>query len=368
MVPYSRRVAVLATFAALSGFGAFAQSVISTHSGVLHVSEGAVFADDQPVNQKYGTFPDLKQNSVLRTEQGRAEILLTPGVFLRVGENSAVKMIDNRLADTRVEVLKGSAVVECEDPMKVNAVTMILGDYQVHVSKSSVMELVANPAELKVFHGEAQVDLNGQLSVVHAGKMLPFNQAMAQEKFDVKNDGDELTRWSQERSEAVAVANVSAAKSLMDSGGSGMLGTGLMNTGLYSNGMMPYGSWYYNPFYSMYTYMPLNGMFYNPYGYGIFSPYTVYQVYNNPGYFTTPGSATGTSTSSGNRPHVALTSVSSFRTNGVGNGLNSGRSVNSSSPSATYMPVSSSLGAGASGSSAGFGASSVGGRSGGRGK
>lgn len=86
MVPVSRRVLAITAFAALSGFAAFAQSVVSTHSGVLHVSEGAVFTDDQPVNQKYGTFPDIKEKSVLRTEMGRAEILLTPGVFLRVGK------------------------------------------------------------------------------------------------------------------------------------------------------------------------------------------------------------------------------------------------------------------------------------------
>jgi hypothetical protein len=330
------------------------------------MSEGAVFADDQAVNQKYGTFPDLKQNSVLRTEQGRAEVLLTPGVFLRVGENSAIKMVDNRLSDTRVEVLKGSAVVECDDPMKVNSVTMLVGDYQVHVRKSSVMEFVSSPAELKVIHGEAEVELNGQISVVHAGKMLPFTQALAQEKFDAKTDSDELTRWSEERSQAVSVANVSAAKSLMDSGG---MMPGMMGTGLYSNGMMPYGSWYYNPFYSMYTYMPMNGMFYNPYGYGIFSPYTVYQVYNNPGYFTNSGtSTTGTPTSSGNRPHVGISSVNTSRAVG-GNGFNS-RAVNATGTtgSSTYSPVMSPMSSSGMGSSTGMGASSSAGRGGARGK
>jgi hypothetical protein len=246
-------------------------------------------------------------------------------VFLRLGENSAIKMLDNRLSDTRVELLKGSAVVECDDPMKENAVTLVYQDYQVHVLKTAVMEFVSNPAaELKVFHGEAEVDLNGTLSVVKAGKMLPFTQALAQEKFDAKLESDDLTRWSQERSEAVAVANVSAAKSLRDSGGS-MMGLG---NGLYGSGMMPYGSWYYNPYYSMYTYLPMNGMFFNPYGYGFFSPYSVYQIYNNPGYFYgggTGGAVTqGTSTSSGNRPRAISTGILSTRTSQ--NPYNLGRS------------------------------------------
>jgi hypothetical protein len=303
MVPYSHRAVTVAVLTVFSGFGAFAQSVISTHSGVLHVSEGAVFADDQPVNQKYGTFPDLKEKSVLRTEAGRAEILLTPGVFLRVGENSAVKMIDNRLSDTRVELIKGHAMVECDDPMKENAVTLIYGDYQVHVRKSSLMEFSSDPAALKVFHGEAEVDLNGTVSVVKAGKLVPFTQALAQERFDPKAESDDLTRWSQERSEAVAVANVSAAKSLRDSGG-------FLNTGLFANGIVPYGSWFYNPYYSMYTYLPMNGMFFNPYGYGFFSPFSVYQIYGNPGfYYGGGGGYSGTPTSSGNRPRPITTNI-----------------------------------------------------------
>jgi hypothetical protein len=372
MVPISRSFLSFAALAALTGFGASAQSVISTHSGVLHVSEGAVFADDQAVNQKYGTFPDLKQNSVLRTEAGRAEILLTPGVFLRVGENSSVKMIDNRLSDTRVELIKGNAVVECDDPMKENAVTMIFQDYQVHVRKSSVMEFVANPAELKVYHGEAEVELNGAIAVVKAGKMMPFSQALAQEHFDVKNDGDELTRWSQERSEAVAVANVSAAKSFRDSNGllSGSafgIGNGISG---YGNGLSPYGNWYYNPYYSMYTYMPMNGMFFNPYGYGFFSPYTVYQVYM-PGYYNNSGSLNGTPTSSGNRPNHGFVALgSSARSTAFG--TSSGRSGstatpvgglnNTLSPATTSVGASSSMGGSSAGSAGSVGRSSSMGR------
>jgi hypothetical protein len=364
MVPFSHRFLAIATLAALSGFGASAQSVISTHSGVLHVSEGAVYINDQPVNQKYGTFPDLKEKSVLRTEQGRAEILLTPGVFLRVGDNSAVKMVDNRLSDTRVELVKGSAVVECDDPMKENAVTMIYQDYQVHVRKAAVMEFVANPSELRVFHGDAEVEFKGNITDVKAGKMMPFTEALAQERFDAKNDGDELTRWSQERSEAVSVANVSAAKTVRDMGGPYSLG-------MFSNGMSPYGSWYYNPYYSMYTYLPMDGMFINPYGYGFFSPYSVYQVYS-PGYFNGGGGGTGsagTPTSSGNRPRPFNGTV--FSAARVNTGSNSGLGRSATGTSTTLSPMTgTSLGGGSGfgGSGTGMGGGLAGGARGGRGK
>jgi hypothetical protein len=373
MVPYSRGFLTVAVLAAYSGFAAYAQSVISAHSGVLHMSEGAVFADNQPVNQKYGTFPDLKEKSVLRTEAGRAEILLTPGVFLRVGENTEIKMIDNRLSDTRVELIKGSAVVECDDPMKENAVTIIYGDFQVHVRKPSVMEFASSPAELKVFHGEAEVDLNGTVSVVRSGKALPFTPALAQEKFDTKTSGDDLTRWSEARSEAVAVANVSAAKSYRDAGG--LLNGGLLPDAGYSG----YGRWIYNPYYSMYTYLPMNGMFFNPYGYGFFSPYSVYMIYNNPGYFNGYGYGgggggvyTGTPTSSTNRPRPISNGGGFSRTGGSAYGLGRGAGTvsNPAGYGNTNNGVSNGLSAARSssaGSSMGSMSSSGGGGSVGRG-
>jgi hypothetical protein len=245
-----------------TGLAASAQSVISAHSGVLHVSEGAVLLDGKEVNQKFGTFPDIKENAKLTTESGRAEILLTPGVFLRIGDDSGIRMVTNRLIDTRVELLSGKAIIESDSPMKDTAVTIVYKDYQVRVRKASVFEIETNPEQIKVYHGEAEVEANGETTVVRAGRLLPFGRAMVTEKFNVK-EGDELAKWSMRRSQDVSVANVSAAKSLHDSGGS----------------FGPNGGWFYNSFYSMYTYIPGNGVYWNPYGYGFFSPYTVYNLY-----------------------------------------------------------------------------------------
>jgi hypothetical protein len=245
-----------------TGLAASAQSVISAHSGVLHVSEGTVLLDGKEVNQKFGTFPDIKENSKLTTTSGRAEILLTPGVFLRIGDSSGIRMVTNRLIDTRVEFLSGKAMLESDSPMKDTAVTIVYGDYQVHVRKASVFEIGTDPAQLKVYHGEAEVEANGETTVVHAGRLLAFGPAMVTEKFDPK-DGDELARWSMQRSQTVAVANVSGAKSLHDSGSS----------------FGPNGGWFFNPYYSMYTYIPGGGTYWNPYGYGFWSPNTVNNVY-----------------------------------------------------------------------------------------
>jgi hypothetical protein len=91
---------------------AWGQPVISAHSGVLHSLEGQVPVDGAAIHPKSTEFLDIKPDQVLAIEDGRAEILLTPGVFLRLPENSSARMISNPLADTRLEIVSGSALIE----------------------------------------------------------------------------------------------------------------------------------------------------------------------------------------------------------------------------------------------------------------
>src|SRR5436305_11687241 len=102
---FGRLTVVLSTLAsvALLAVPAAAQSVIAARSGVVHYLEGAVYFGDQTLEPQLGTFPMIPEDSVIRTEQGRAEILLTPGVFLRIGDNTAVRLLTSDLEDTRLE-------------------------------------------------------------------------------------------------------------------------------------------------------------------------------------------------------------------------------------------------------------------------
>ena len=75
----------VAVLAGTASFVASAQSVISAKSGVIHYAEGRVLLNDQVIESRSGLFPDIKENQQVRTEEGRVEILLTPGVFLRLG-------------------------------------------------------------------------------------------------------------------------------------------------------------------------------------------------------------------------------------------------------------------------------------------
>ncbi len=287
------KAAVCAICLALVAAGALsAQSVISAKAGLVNYTEGKVLLDSKEVQIKTGSFPQMKENSELRTEDGRAEVLLAPGVYLRIGENSAVKLASDRLTDTRLELLSGTAIVECSELLKEDAITLTYKDAQISLVKNGLYRLDSEPAQLRVYDGEAHVQQSGQTQDVRRGKQLPLNGVSVAEKFDTKT-GDALYRWARRRGEYLAMANPSASKYVRD-------------RGLFLNG----SSWIYNPYFGMYTFVPMNGICNSYWGYQFWSPGRVYLVYNPPapatgggipnavhsgGYTTIPHTSAGTS-------------------------------------------------------------------------
>ena len=284
-----RMAVLLGVLLALGVVSLSAQPVISAKSGVLAYVEGKVFLGDQPVEYSVTKFPEMKENAVLRTEEGRAEVLLTPGVLLRLGENSSLKLITNRLIDTRLELLTGSASVEADAIGKDNSVTIVCKNGSVGLSKAGIYRFDANPGSLKVFKGEASVKMGDDTTLVSAGRMAMLGDTSAAvQKFNM-DDTDALDHWSHRRGEYNAMANVSAAKTLMDMGGYSAyapylgIGAGSYGYGMGLNGCM--NAWAYNQWYGMYTFMPCNGLLYSPYGYAFWSPYTVGRAYYGGGYY-----------------------------------------------------------------------------------
>lgn len=244
------------------------QQVISAHSGVIHFIEGQATLDGQAVKMKFAEFPDVKNGETLATQDGRAEVLLTPGVILRIGENSSFKMLSNSRADTRLEVLTGEAVVEVGELLPTNAITLVSGGVHMELVKKGLYRVDAeDPGKFRVYEGEARVTSGDQSLITRKGRQVMFGAVLDMNAFDVK-DMDALMRWASRRSEYLAMANVSAARTASASGYTSGSGLGL------GNGL--FGSWAYNPSYGMFTYLPGgNGMYYDAFGYPYYSPSTV---------------------------------------------------------------------------------------------
>ncbi len=253
----------------LLGFtgSASAQAVISAKAGIINYTEGDVSLDGKDVVLKAAAATQMKPDQVLKTGDGRAEILLSPGVFLREGEKSSVKLLSDRIVDTRLELLDGSVVIECAELPEDNTVTILHKDATITLEKSGLYRIDSEPAVLRVYDGEATVRQNGQSETIKKGRLLPLNGVLVAEKFDTKT-GDALFRWARRRAEYIAMANPLAAQMVRR----GSIGFG----GLMGN------SWIYNPYLGMFTFVPMSGVYRSFWGYSFWSPHEVYVVYDPP--------------------------------------------------------------------------------------
>src|SRR5258706_574465 len=120
---------------ALGAIPALAQPVISAKSGVVSYVQGKVMVGDEVVKPSETKLAEVKENAILRTEEGRAEVLLTLGSILRIGDNSSFKMITNRLIDTRLELLSGTHILEVTEIQKDNNLTLVMKDATIVIIK-----------------------------------------------------------------------------------------------------------------------------------------------------------------------------------------------------------------------------------------
>jgi len=246
--------------------GAWAQSVISAHSGVIHYVEGDVTIDGTAIHPKFAEFPEVKPGQLLETGEGRVELLLTPGVFLRLTDNSSVRMISNVLADTRLEVVTGSALIEVGELLEHNAIAFDAAGGRIALAKKGLYRISANPARLRVYDGQAQVIAGSQTLTAKKSHEIDLDAAkLADTKFDAK-DTDSFYRWSARRAEYVAAANVISARVASNSD--------------YRSGFSSGASaWSWNPYFGMYTFLPRSGVYWSPFGSPFYSPGVITGIY-----------------------------------------------------------------------------------------
>lgn len=289
-----RRPAYLVLSGLLASVCSFGQHVISARAGLVHYAEGRVLIDEQVAEPKFGHFPQLNERQILRTEEGRAEVLLNPGVFLRVGEQSSIRMLSTLLTAARVEFLSGSIVLEWADLDRDSSATVVFRDAVITLRKKGVLRLDSEPPELRVFSGEAVVELGGQRAEVKEGRKARLAGELAVEKFD-RRQTDALDRWSMRRAEYLAMANVYAARSLGEAE---------------AGWQWRRGGWSWNPYLGLLTYVPAGGIYVSPYGFRFYSPQRVEALYQPPptinysglgrwdasrGYTAIPATSAGTS-------------------------------------------------------------------------
>ena len=244
---------MIAALAGMLGIPAFGAE--PARPGMVNYVEGAAYLNGSVLNQNQVGSVAMNAGDLLTTDNGKAEVLLTPGIFLRVGSNSAVKMIAPDLALTKVEVDRGRAAVEVDQIFKENNVQIVDGGVITQLVKTGYYEFDANQPQALVFEGRAEVfegDNKWQTVKGHHAIALVADAREKSRSFDADGSGDQLYAWSKLRSQYLAEANNQIA-----------------DEDAYESGFYP--GWYWNPYAWDYTFIGMNP-FWSPFGWG-FSPW-----------------------------------------------------------------------------------------------
>ena len=229
--------------------------------GTVNYIEGKAAIGAQALSDKSVGSAKLAAGQSLSTDDGRAEILLTPGIFLRIDGHSSLQMNSPGLADTIMTLRKGRAMIEVADIRPENNVRLGEDGSSTQLLKPGLYDFDADRGLIRVFDGKAEVQAGGQNIQVKGGRQLTLNAAgkLKARKFDTKAYMDDFYRWASLRSSYLAEANVDAARTYAGGGGWS------------PGGWYGYG-WYWDPLYDPYTFVPGDGIFYDPFGWGFYSP------------------------------------------------------------------------------------------------
>ncbi|MDP9053907.1 MAG: hypothetical protein M3N93_06335 [Acidobacteriota bacterium] len=253
----------IAGFIAASAVALSAQNYKTALPGTVNYVEGQVSVNGQPLDSRQDGAIQLKPNESLTTANGKAEILLSPGVFLRAGVNSEIRMVSSGLADPTVEVVHGSALLEVDRKLKDARFDVLEHGATATILKEGLYRFDSNRGAVATIDGKMSVVENGNIQNVGKGHEVVLNGGpLKAVGFDRKAE-DDLYRWSSVRSGYLAQANQSTAARIY--GGYGPY---------WGNG------WYWNPYFAAWSWLPGDGYFYSPFGYSFYSPaYVVYAPY-----------------------------------------------------------------------------------------
>ena len=237
--------------------------------GTINYTEGQVSTGNETLGANSAGSTVLGPNQTLATQNGKAEVLLTPGVFARLGGNSSIEMVSPNLTNTQISVEKGEAIVEVAEIHPENNLLVNEDGATIQLQKNGLYDFDADHAQFRVFKGQAMVQTEDEHVKVKGGHELSLDVTMLKaQKFDKNSyEADDLFRWSSLRSAYLAEANVDSAPGYLAGGWGGWYGAGWVGSG-----------WYWDPWFSCYTFIPGDGIFYSPFGWGFYSPFLAYEA------------------------------------------------------------------------------------------
>ena len=242
--------------------------VISAKAGGINAvtGEASVHAKGESEWQQLMVTDDLNAGDRVRTDHdGRVEILLNPGSYLRVGGNSEMELSNNSLENLAVRLIRGTAIVEATGgdgvELNINITTphaklaiVRHGLYRFNVVPGDTTELIVRKGRVLL---DNQTKVKGGNKVVFSAVNISVAKLTKEEKS--KKNQDEMDFWSKGRAETLAKANRRITDRMMTSAFSSWTGFG--RSSFHGSGL-----WFYNPLNTCYTFLPFGFGWGSPYG------------------------------------------------------------------------------------------------------
>lgn len=230
--------------------------------GVNSVTGRVMVARAGQAQQLLTSQDDLAAGDVVATSAAsQAEVLLNPGAYLRLAENSELQLADNSLDNLRVRLIKGNAIIEAtgadDTELRIGIVTdqvkfsiVRRGVYRINV-EPGLTELLVRKGRVLIGDGPPEMVKSGSRVTFRSGS--PLIAKLGKER-------DEFDKWSKDRAEFLARANQK-------------LSIRTLNSYLFSwnwdwgfSAANGYGLWTYSPFARCFTFFPFRYGWGSPYG------------------------------------------------------------------------------------------------------
>lgn len=237
--------------------------IISAKAGGVNFVEGKVAVSRENAISGYLINGDTVEigDKVSTGANGRAEILLNPGSYVRLGANSEFEFVTTSLDDLEVKVNRGSAIFEvfAADEFKVTVNANNTKFYLVDTGIYRVDVLADGTSKIAVWKGKAE--LADSTGIKKSREATIGNGQTAIVKFD-RDEKDSFEQWSKDRAKFLAEANSKLERE------------GVRDRLISAYSRDPwsvydsFGLWAFNAEYGSFCFLPFGYDWYSPYGYG----------------------------------------------------------------------------------------------------
>jgi len=157
-------------------------------------------------------------------------------------------------------------MVEVVDIRKENDIRILQNGSSTRLLKKGLYDFDVQRNEVRVFRGSAEVTAGSRHVKLGDEKEVTITDAALKPMhFESRQYEDEFYRWSGLRSGYLSEASVDVANLYIGPG-----------PGWYAPGWYGFG-WYWDPWFGVYTFVPADGIFWSPFGWGFYSPIFVYR-------------------------------------------------------------------------------------------